>query len=270
MLEKRKEYVDQLLDSLSGLKEKGLRAKQNDAFPFSFFRESFDALQEVSRTLHQLEFMQIDEMRGQMERLVNFLSETGSRASTETEPTDPEKPTPVVPKEPASAADSVLTAKPVAAVESPWIQKPAATRQEVATEPVVTIKSPVPPLSGVTQREGGMPRNQYAQDVVLPEYRKPKSSPVREEFSAPPSLNDVITAPPTFVDLKRGISLNDRFLFQRELFGNDPQKMNEAIHTLGTFTTYEEAEAYAQATYPWDFNDPTVGEFLQVVRKGFQ
>jgi len=69
-----------------------------------------------------------------------------------------------------------------------------------------------------------MPRNQYAQDVVLPEYRKPKSSPVREEFSAPPSLNDVITAPPTFVDLKRGISLNDRFLFQRELFGNDPQK----------------------------------------------
>ena len=76
MLEKRKEYVDQLLDSLSGLKEKVLRAKQNDAFPFSFFRESFDALQEVSRTLHQLEFMQIDEMRGQMERLVNFLSET--------------------------------------------------------------------------------------------------------------------------------------------------------------------------------------------------
>jgi len=58
MLEKRKEYVDQLLDSLSGLKEKVLRAKQNDAFPFSFFRESFDALQEVSRTLHQLEFMQ--------------------------------------------------------------------------------------------------------------------------------------------------------------------------------------------------------------------
>ena len=31
--------------------------------------------------------------------------------------------------------------------------------------------------------------------------------------------------------------------------------MNEAIHTLGTFTTYEEAEAVA-ATYP-DFNDPT-------------
>jgi hypothetical protein len=269
MLEKRKEYIDQLLDSLNMLKERVLSAKQNDALPFSFFRESFDALQEVSRTLHQLEFMQIDEMRGQMERLVNFLSETGSKASTDTEPATPEKPTPVVSKEPASSADSVLTAKPVATVKSLGIQERVATKQEVAAEPVVTIKSSVPPLSGVTQREGGMPRNQYAQDVVLPEYRKPKSPPVREEFSAPPSLNDVISAPPTFVDLKRGISLNDRFLFQRELFGNDPQKMSEAMHMLGTFTTYEEAEAYAQATYPWDFDDPTVGEFLQVIRKGF-
>ena len=101
MLEKRKEYIDQLLESLNELKERVLSAKQNDALPFSFFRESFDALQEVSKTLHQLEFMQIDEMRGQMERLVNFLSETGGRTSTETEPAAPEKPTPVAPKESA-------------------------------------------------------------------------------------------------------------------------------------------------------------------------
>ncbi|MGI6572121.1 MAG: hypothetical protein ACOX19_01560 [Fermentimonas sp.] len=222
MLEKKKEYIDQLLDSLNGLIERVSAAKRNDALPFSFFRESFDTLQEVSRTLHQLEFMQIDEMRGQMERLVNFLSETGSRTSTKTEP---------------------VTAK-------------SSTSSRSAT-----------PL--FPKREGTVPRNQYAQDVVLPEYRKPKSPPAKEEFSAQPSLNDVISAPPTFVDLKRGISLNDRFLFQRELFGNDPQKMNEAIQTLGTFTTYEEVEEYARATYNWDFDDPTVGEFLQVVRKGF-
>lgn len=258
MLEKRKEYIDQLLDNLNRLKEKVLSAKQNDALPFSFFRESFDALQEASRTLHQLEFMQIDEMRGQMERLVNFLSETGSRASAETEPVAPEKPTPVIPKE------STPAAKPAVTVESPRIEDP------VVTKPTAPSRLAVSPLSGVPKPEGAMPRNQYAQDVVLPEYRKPKSPPTREEFSAPPSLNDMISAPPTFVDLKRGISLNDRFLFQRELFGNDPKKMNEAMHTLGTFTTYEEAEEYARATYPWDFDDPTVGEFLQVVRKGFE
>lgn len=237
MLEKRKEYIDQLLESLNELKERVLSAKQNDALPFSFFRESFDALQEVSKTLHQLEFMQIDEMRGQMERLVNFLSETGGRTSTETEPAAPEKPTPVAPKESAPSVTSVVSGA-VASVEP------------VAAKPVVTAKSAAPLFP---QREGTMPRNQYAQDVVLPEYRKPKSPPTREEFSAPPSLNDVITAPPTFVDMKRGISLNDRFLFQRELFGNDPQKMNEAMHTLGTFTTYEEAEEYSASDLPMGF-----------------
>lgn len=261
MLEKRKAYIDQLTDELNRLIERVSVAKQNDALPFSFFRESFDALQEVSRTLHQLEFMQIDEMRGQMERLVKFLSEAGSRTSAESEPVAPDELTP--------AMKPTATARLAASVE-PVVSQPA-----VAAEPVATAKSTassrlaVPPLPGTLKQEGAMPRNQYAKGVVLPEYRKPKSPPAKEEFSAPPSLNDVISAPPTFVDLKRGISLNDRFLFQRELFGNDPQKMNEAIHTLGTFTSYEEAEEYAQATYPWNFDDPTVGEFLLAVRKGF-
>ncbi len=274
MLEKRKEYIDQLLDSLNGLKEKVLSAKRNDALPFSFFRESFDALQEASRTLHQLEFMQIDEMRGQMERLVNFLSGTESRTSTETEPAALEKPIPVVSKEPTSAVKPVMTAKPVAVAKLSGIGESVATTKPAApVEPPAPAKSSTPSRSAIPpfpQREGTMPRNQYARDVLLPEYRKPKSPQTREEFSAPPSLNDMISAPPTFVDLKRGISLNDRFLFQRELFGNDPQKMNEAMHTLGTFTTYEEAEEYAKEAYTWDFDDPTVGEFLQVVRKGFE
>ncbi len=270
MLEKRKEYIDQLLNDLNGLIERVSVAKQSDALPFSFFRESFDTLQEVSKTLHQLEFTQIDEMRGQMERLVNFLSETGSRVSTVTEPVAPEKPTSVVIEETPLAVKPVATDKPVVPVE------PVVTKPMVVAEPATTAKSAtasrlvVPPLSGSPRREGTTLRNQYAQDVVLPEYRKPKSPPAREEFSAPPSLNDVISAPPTFVDLKRGVSLNDRFLFQRELFGNDPQKMNEAMHMLGTFTTYEEAEEYARAMYPWNFDDPTVGEFLQVVKKGFE
>ncbi len=278
MLERRKEYIDQLLDSLSGLKERVLSAKQNDALPFSFFRESFDTLQEVSRTLHQLEFMQIDEMREQMERLVNFLSEMGSKASTETEPVAPEKPIPVVPNALTPDVKPFESAKSAAAIElnkvgEPVVSEPIVAKPVVAAEPSVPAKSPTPSRSTIPpfpRREEAMPRNQYAQDVVLPEYRNPKSSPAREEFTAPPSLNDVITAPPTLVDLKRGISLNDRFLFQRELFGNDPKKMNEAMHTLGTFTTYEEAEEYAQATYPWDFDNPTVSEFLQVVRKGFE
>lgn len=249
MLEKRKEYIDQLLKDLRLLEERVSDAKDSDSLPFSFFSDSFYKIQEISKTLHLLEFMQIDDMRGQMERLVNFLSDTEKKTSKET--------------------------------------KPASVEPKVAPKQVEEI-----------------PHNRYARGVVLPEYRNP-NSPIEDGSNAPAgspsialdeqpiafpvtseksssareslpferkaaSLNDLIQAQPAFVDLKRDISLNDRFLFQRELFGNDRQRMNDTIKILGTFKNYEEAERYAKESFPWDFESSTVRDFLLAVKKGFE
>jgi len=48
-------------------------------FSFSFFKESFDQTEKIMRLLHELENMQVDEMKMQMEKLVKFLSETENR-----------------------------------------------------------------------------------------------------------------------------------------------------------------------------------------------
>ena len=86
MLEKRKVYIDQLLRDLKALEERVSAIKDNDSLPFSFFRESFDKTQEISRTLHQLEFMQIDDMRREMERLRAFLIGVESREHRQVPP----------------------------------------------------------------------------------------------------------------------------------------------------------------------------------------
>ena len=72
------------------------------------------------------------------------------------------------------------------------------------------------------------------------------------------------------IDIKRGVSLNDRFLFQRELFNNNRNEMNNTLDKLNSLSTYEEAEEYIRDNYSWDFDSQIVSDFLLVVKKGFK
>lgn len=110
--------------------------------------------------------------------------------------------------------------------------------------------------------------------VVTPPATETKTTPLfikrDEEHPAVRSLNDAIQASPALQDLKRGISLNDRFLFQRELFHNDREEMNRVIGVLNSFQSYREAEDYLRNNSTWNFDDAIVEEFLWAIEKGFQ
>ncbi|KUL16683.1 MAG: Uncharacterized protein XE13_0705 [Proteiniphilum sp. 51_7] len=119
--------------------------------------------------------------------------------------------------------------------------------------------------------------------VELPGYRNPRlnesihandSKPMqertlREETPGITSLNDATEAPPSLLDLKRRISLNDRFLFQRELFHNNREEMNGVMIRLNAFGSYEKAEGYLRESMDWDFDQPVVQDFLRLIKKGF-
>jgi len=257
MLEKRKEYIDQIISDLNLLSERAVSVRNNDSLPFSFFKESFDQIQKISKLLHRLEFMQIDDMRGQMERLVFFLSETENRVANETAPIDE-------PLDTVSPADvPPIVDQPLKHVETDREDVTPAEQEDVAP---------------AEQKEGDSVSNQYTRGIVLPEYKNP--NPIEKSPSIPrkhvpiekktASLNDTIPVHPSAVDLKQGISLNDRFLFQRELFRNDRQEMNRAMQTLSMFKSYEEAEEYLKESQSWDFDNPTVNDFLQVIKGGFE
>ena len=72
------------------------------------------------------------------------------------------------------------------------------------------------------------------------------------------------------IDIKRGVSLNDRFLFQRELFNNNRNEMNSTLEQLSNLGSYEEADKYIRDNFSWDFEDQVVNDFLLVVKKGFK
>lgn len=258
MLEKKKEYVNQLLAELKNLEERVLSIKNEEALPFSFFREAFDKTQTITKLLHEMELLQIDDMKHQMEKLVLFLSESGNQSVSLKEEVEKE------------TTDAV---REVCVEEVPETTVPQIVEETDVVDKTPQIEEPEKPHY-----------NSYAEGIVLPEYKNPRTTEKQNVVSAEisqeetrrtetpviKSFNDNIQAPPAVLDLKRGLSLNDRFLFQRELFNNDRNEMNSMMLRLNAFTTYPDAENYLREKTSWNFENETVKDFLLAIKKGFE
>ena len=65
-------------------------------------------------------------------------------------------------------------------------------------------------------------------------------------------------------------SLNDRFLFIRELFGGDGKAFNKELEQLDKFANYQEAERHFLASYSMDMESAPAQAFLSVIEKYYQ
>ena len=120
------------------------------------------------------------------------------------------------------------------------------------------------------------PRRQFTErKQVIPEETV---KAVKEEFSPFYNLDEEETPTqqlpkwPQKRDIKNKpkFSLNDRFLFTRELFGGDGKAFNEAIDKLTTFSNLSEAESYFVRTLSLDpDNNETHDSFLRMVTAYF-
>ncbi|HEY5510882.1 MAG TPA: hypothetical protein VIK10_07625 [Prolixibacteraceae bacterium] len=68
--------------------------------------------------------------------------------------------------------------------------------------------------------------------------------------------------------LKEGLSLNDRYLFQRELFENDKSKLDEAIAALDQLENIKEAVVYLKANFRWNRSEASE-KFVHLVKRRF-
>ncbi len=70
-------------------------------------------------------------------------------------------------------------------------------------------------------------------------------------------------------DLKQAINIADRFRFQREIFSNDAEKMNQALSSLNSLNTFEEAENYLKDIVDWKKENETIEDFMILVKRLF-
>lgn len=74
-------------------------------------------------------------------------------------------------------------------------------------------------------------------------------------------------------DLKKGIGVNDRYVFINELFRGDEVMYERSIKTINNFRIYAEAQYWMERELKvklgWDDNKPSVKHFYQLVKRRF-
>lgn len=138
---------------------------------------------------------------------------------------------------------------------------------------------PVEEIISNVQVEESLPFK--SSDIVYPEDSKEFKSVVtsnnnidnhvvslNDTKSVQPVLNDTIETK-RLVDLNRMLTLNDRFRFQREFFGNDSSKMNECLIVINGMGSRDEAIEYFKEEYPESEKSDAYDEFIEMLGRMF-
>ncbi|MEG0948643.1 MAG: hypothetical protein RR212_05220 [Bacteroidales bacterium] len=106
---------------------------------------------------------------------------------------------------------------------------------------------------------------------IKPEQKRPEPMPVKEAFSAvfkEFTQSPVTSAPKS--DLRSLMTLNDRFLFQRELFRGDIGMLNYTLDELNKLASMEDAMAFLEREYHWEEEATGVKEFVELLERHFK
>lgn len=179
---------------------------------------------------------------GEFEMLQNSLPATTETETVEKAPIPETVPEPFTPVEAVSPEIQAAETKEVEPVveEIPVSETPVEAPTVPAPEPAVAA-----PLYPVTEVE--------APAALDLEVKKEEPTP----FKAAPLKS-----------LREGLSLNDRYLFQRELFNHDKSKLDEAVATLDRMADIHEAVGYLKANFRWNKSEASE-KFVQLVKRRF-
>ena len=70
-------------------------------------------------------------------------------------------------------------------------------------------------------------------------------------------------------DIRLAISLGDRFLYQRELFGQNAELMQRTLNELNTLSSFDEAMEYINEQFKWDPESNTYQQFIVTLHRRF-
>jgi len=70
-------------------------------------------------------------------------------------------------------------------------------------------------------------------------------------------------------DLRKGIGINDRFYFTRELFNGNAELMNQSLEQLNQMKDLKSAESFLETNFLWEGNIEAVKAFNEIVRRRF-
>ena len=162
-----------------------------------------------------------------------------------------------------------VTAEPDVEVELVYPEDEEAT-VELPQEAPAAEPEPAPQPEPVAEPEP-QPQPVVEQPAPEPVVEQPQPEPVAEqpkpEAPRAPQQTSLFGTPVT--DIRQAVSIGDRFLFQRELFGGNAEKLQQTLTELNNLHSLDEAVALVDK-FGWDKQSPTYELFINVLRRRFQ
>lgn len=162
-----------------------------------------------------------------------------------------------------------VTAEPDVEVELVYPEDEEAT-VELPQETPAAEPEPAPQPEPVAEPEP-QPEQVVEQPAPEPVVEQPQPKPAAEqpkpEAPRAPQQTSLFGTPVT--DIRQAVSIGDRFLFQRELFGGNAEKLQQTLTELNNLHSLDEAVALVDK-FGWDKQSPTYELFLNVLRRRFQ
>ena len=141
------------------------------------------------------------------------------------------------------------------------VEKPVEVIKEVVVEKPVVVATPVvePQPEPVKEEPVVAPEPAQEEPVVVEE---PKEE---EEEQASPKAAVYGKA---VDDIRQAISLGDRFLYQRELFGQNAELMQRTLTEINALGSFDEAMNYI-AKFGWDQESNSYQQFIVTLHRRF-
>lgn len=153
------------------------------------------------------------------------------------------------------------------AFEQPRYQQPAQVRHTPPMppkrEPQLLLEPIVEPARKTNQHQ---PREIIAESTLFQ-----RDNSLNETLGKQKPVHDIastITDVPVS-DIWSAITINERFLFIRELFGNDPEGFKNTVTLLNSLSTWDAAQKFMTDRFEWDKTNPVAIDFLNIVRRRF-
>ena len=70
-------------------------------------------------------------------------------------------------------------------------------------------------------------------------------------------------------DVKKAISIGERFRFQRELFNGNGEDMNKTLTYINHAATLAEAMDFLEKKYKWERYNESAADFYRIIKRRF-
>ena len=201
----------------------------------------------------------IDTLRGEIENLREQIRLIENRVDEIEQTLSSVEAQCVLPSPAPETEDTPEEEQPEVEVEF-YVDDTAADEEELLTEEELEVEDSVEDVL-VEEIEKDV------EEEAAPAPEQPKNNP--SNLQNPSTMSSGISAP-SVDDIRKGMSLGDRFLFQRELFGGDGEKMNRTIDQLNSCSSLDEAMHYVGKRFQWDTESQAYELFVNILKRRFQ